>query len=76
MQVYTYLLAAMLASACFCVQNQKVFWWSKVCDAPPWLPLDSRCSLKEEEFLKMTIPNFQSLGFSKDTRSLTEALGS
>lgn len=45
-----------------------------VCDAPPWLPLDSCCNLKEEFFLKTIVPHFQSQGFSKDTRSLTEAL--
>lgn len=48
----------MLASACFCVQEQKAVLVVKgiVCEAPPWLPLDSWCSLKEE-FLKTIVPH-------------------
>lgn len=70
------LLAAVLASACFCVQEQKAVLVVKgvVCDAPPWLSLDSWRSLKEE-FPKTIVSHFQSQGFSEGTRSLIEALG-
>lgn len=72
-----HLLAAMLASVCFCVQEQKDVLVVKgiMYGAPPWLFLDSWCSLKEE-LLKTIVPPFQNWGFSKDTRSLTNALGS